>query len=64
MVGVAAGLATCGMIPLVADYANFICLRAGEQVRNDVAYTNLNVKLAALEQRADFRGGRPFPSIV
>ena len=59
MVGVAAGLATCGMIPLVADYANFICLRAGEQVRNDVAYTKLNVKLAALSSGLTFGVGGP-----
>lgn len=59
MVGIAAGLATCGKIPLVADYANFICLRAGEQVRNDVVYTNLNVKLAALSSGLTFGVGGP-----
>jgi len=59
MVGVAAGLATCGKVPLVADYANFICLRAGEQVRNDVVYTKLNVKLAALSSGLTFGVGGP-----
>lgn len=59
LVGIAAGLATCGKIPLVADYANFICLRAGEQVRNDVVYTNLNVKLAALSSGITFGVGGP-----
>jgi transketolase len=59
LVGIAAGLATCGKIPLVADYANFICLRAGEQVRNDIVYTNLNVKLAALSSGLTFGVGGP-----
>jgi transketolase len=59
LVGIAAGLATCGKIPLVADYANFICLRAGEQVRNDIVYTKLNVKLAALSSGLTFGVGGP-----
>jgi len=59
LVGIAAGLATCGKIPLVADYANFLCLRAGEQIRNDVVYTNLNVKLAALSSGLTFGVGGP-----
>lgn len=59
LVGIAAGLATCGKIPLVADYANFLCLRAGEQVRNDVVYTRLNVKLAALSSGLTFGVGGP-----
>ena len=59
LVGIAAGLADRGKIPLVADYANFICLRAGEQVRNDVVYTNLNVKLAALSSGLTFGVGGP-----
>jgi transketolase len=59
LVGIAAGLASCGKLPLVADYANFLCLRAGEQVRNDVAYTNLNVKLAALSSGLTFGVGGP-----
>jgi transketolase len=44
-VSVAAGLATCGKIPLICEYAHFVPLRAGEQLRNDIAYTNLNVKI-------------------
>ena len=59
LVGIAAGLATCGKIPLVADYANFLCLRAGEHVRNDVVYTHLNVKLAALSSGLTFGVGGP-----
>ena len=46
MVGVAAGLATCGKKPFVNSFAMFAADRAWEQVRNSVAYPNMNVKLA------------------
>lgn len=44
-VGVAAGLASSGLIPFFATYAGFITMRACEQVRTFVAYPGLNVKL-------------------
>jgi len=44
MVGIAAGLALEGKIPVVNSFAAFIAMRACEQVRTDVAYPNLNVK--------------------
>lgn len=44
--GVAAGLATTGKIPFVVTYAVFGSLRMGEQVRQEVCYPNLNVKIA------------------
>ena len=44
--GVAAGLATTGKIPFVATYAVFGSLRMGEQIRQEVCYPNLNVKIA------------------
>lgn len=44
--GVAAGLATCGKIPFVVTYAVFGSLRMCEQVRQEVCYPNLNVKIA------------------
>lgn len=46
MVGVAAGLATTGKIPVAASFAMFATGRAFEQIRNSVAYPNLNVKIA------------------
>lgn len=46
MVGVAAGLATAGKIPVAASFAMFATGRAFEQIRNSVAYPNLNVKIA------------------
>ncbi len=41
---VAAGLASCGLIPFFATYSGFITMRACEQIRTFVAYPNLNVK--------------------
>ena len=45
MVGVAAGMATCGLKPFVNTFAMFASGRAWEQVRNSVAYPHLNVKV-------------------
>jgi len=47
-VGLAAGLASCGMIPFFGTYAGFITMRACEQVRTFVCYPGLNVKLVGL----------------
>ena len=43
--GVAAGLATLGKIPIVSTYAVFGSLRMAEQIRQEVCYPNLNVKV-------------------
>lgn len=45
MVGIAAGLATCGKIPFATSFAMFAAGRAFEQVRNSVGYPHLNVKI-------------------
>ena len=47
MVGMGAGLAASGLKPFVSSFAMFLAGRAYEQVRNSVAYPNLNVKLCA-----------------
>ena len=44
MVGIAAGLALSGKLPVAHSFASFISMRACEQVRTSVAYPNLNVK--------------------
>lgn len=44
--GVAAGLATTGKIPFVATYAVFGSLRMAEQIRQEICYPHLNVKIA------------------
>ncbi len=46
MIGTAAGLATCRKIPFATTFAMFGAGRAFEQIRNSVAYPNLNVKIA------------------
>lgn len=46
MIGVAAGLAAAGKIPVAASFAMFSTGRAYEQIRNSVAYPELNVKIA------------------
>ena len=47
MVGIAAGLATCGHVPFVTNFAMFLAGRAFEQIRNSVGYPHLNVKFGA-----------------
>lgn len=48
MVGIAAGMANGGKIPFVAGAGCFLTARAMEQIKNDLAYTRTNVKLAAV----------------
>ena len=43
----AAGLATCGKTAFVSTFAMFATGRAYDQIRNTVAYSNLNVKIVA-----------------
>ena len=47
MVGIGAGLATTGKVPFVSTFAMFAAGRAYEQVRNSVAYPQINVKIGA-----------------
>lgn len=47
LMGVAAGLAASGHIVFASSFAMFAAGRAFEQVRNSIAYTNLNVKIGA-----------------
>ena len=47
MVGIAAGLASTGMVPFCSTFAMFAAGRAFEQVRNSVGYPHLNVKIGA-----------------
>ncbi len=47
MMGIAAGLSTCGKIPFASSFAMFASGRAYEQVRNSIGYPHLNVKIGA-----------------
>lgn len=48
LVGTASGMALGGMVAVTANAAPFLVHRANEQVKNDVCYTNTNVKLVGL----------------
>ena len=47
MMGIAAGMATCGAIPFASTFAMFASGRAFEIVRNSIGYPHLNVKIGA-----------------
>ena len=47
MMGIAAGLSTCGKIPFASTFAMFAAGRAFEQIRNSICYPKLNVKVCA-----------------
>ncbi len=48
LVGISAGLASCGKRPFVASPACFLSTRSMEQARVDVAYSDNNVKLIGI----------------
>jgi transketolase len=48
MIGIASGLANGGKIPFVAAAACFLTARPLEQIKNDIAYTDVNVKLCGV----------------
>lgn len=52
--GVAAGLAKSGLLPFVSTMAAFATMRACEQVRTDICYQNLNVKIIATHAGTSF----------
>lgn len=48
MIGVSAGMASCGKIPFAYTIANFLVYRAFEQIRNDCCLQRQNVKLVGI----------------
>ena len=46
-IGMAAGISTMGLIPVVAGYAMFVGGKAWEPIRNSIAYSHFNVKIVA-----------------
>lgn len=46
MADMAAGMATCGLRPVVSSFGIFLSLKCTDQVRNIIAYNNLPVLLA------------------
>ena len=47
MMGVAAGMASCGKIPYVSTFAAFAAGRTYDQIRSSICYPNVNVKICA-----------------
>ncbi len=43
LIGMAAGMASCGLVPMIGGFGPFIVFRALEQLRNDAAYTKLHM---------------------
>lgn len=54
MFGMAAGLAKSGLLPFVSTMAAFTAMRGLEQVRTDICYQNLNVKIIATHGGVSF----------
>lgn len=54
MFGIAAGLAKSGMLPFVSTMAAFTSMRALEQVRTDICYQKLDVKIIATHGGVSF----------
>lgn len=46
-IGMAAGISTMGLIPVVVGYAMFIAGKTWEPIRNSIAYSHFNVKIVA-----------------
>jgi transketolase len=72
-----AAMSTCGLIPFISTFAVFASMRACDQVRQSIAYTNLNVKIVATNAGLENNGDgvthqatediaimRSFPNIV
>lgn len=54
MFGVAAGLAKAGYTPYVSTFAAFAAMRSCEQIRTDICYQNLNVKIISTHGGTSF----------
>jgi len=54
MFGAAAGMAKTGLIPFASTFAIMACLRGGEQIRTDIAYQKLPVKIIATHSGISF----------
>ena len=55
MIGTAAGLALTGKIPFAGSFAEFVTGRVYDQVRQEVAYGNTNVKIASSHASYGFK---------
>jgi transketolase len=64
MASAAAGLAACGYVPFVSTFALFLATKASDQIRAQIAYTQLNVKLCGgYAGLSDFADGASHQSV-
>jgi transketolase len=56
LVGIAAGLATTGLLPFASTFATFLSMRASEQIQTSIAYPTLNVKIVAVNAGVEIAG--------
>lgn len=63
MVGIAAGLSTCGKIPFISSFAPFATRRCYDQIFISVAYSKQNVKIVGTDPgiSAEVNGGTHMP---
>ena len=54
LMGAAAGMAKTGLIPFASTFAIMACLRGGEQIRTDITYQKLPVKIIATHSGISF----------
>ncbi|MBC8008134.1 MAG: hypothetical protein H7X76_08835 [Prolixibacteraceae bacterium] len=59
MTGIAAGMASCGKLPVTCGYAAFTALRALEQAKVDCAYNEVKVILVGLSAGVSYGVGGP-----
>jgi transketolase len=65
MVSAAAGMATCGLLPVASTFAVLLTLRASDPVRSLIAYNRLNVKLAGgYAGLSDFADGASHQAVL
>jgi len=54
MFGISAGLAKAGLIPFASSMCAFVAMRSCEQIRTDIAYQNLPVRIIATHSGISF----------
>ncbi|MDR2046680.1 MAG: transketolase family protein [Clostridiales bacterium] len=57
MIGIASGMAKCGLTPFASCFSVFASLRALDQVHTDVCYQNVNVKIIGTHSGTSFGQG-------
>lgn len=65
MVSAAAGMATCGLVPVASTFAFLLTMRAGDPIRSLIAYNRLNVKMAGgYAGLSDYADGASHQSVL